>query len=304
MKARLRSRFGPGDDLNQQFTERITIGRSSQSDVTVKSDRVSAQHAKIVYDADLGCYVLSDLESRSGTQLDGVAVERPVRLGRLHVITLAEQVDLVFQDLERSPQRAVVEPPAVPHREPSPPAGSAPPPARAAAPIDGTVVGPAAPPPPSRAPAPPAAAPIDGTVVGPAAPPPPSRASAPPAAAPIDGTVVGPAAPPPPTRAPAPAPAVWEVVVGSGSEELRFRLVEGDNGVGREASNTVRLPSSAASRQHAVLTLQAGRLTVRDLGSQNGTYLNGRVVPSTEAVEVGPDALILFGVDEGRIEVR
>ncbi len=92
--------------------------------------------------------------------------------------------------------------------------------------------------------------------------------------------------------------------MGSGSEELRFRLVEGDNGVGRDSSNAVRLPSSAASRRHAVLTLRAGRLTVRDLGSQNGTYLNGRVVTSAEDVEVERGALIRFGVDEGRIKVR
>ena len=52
------------------------------------------------------------------------------------------------------------------------------------------------------------------------------------------------------------------------------------------------------------ISIAAGRLTVRDLGSQNGTYLNGRVVTSTEEVEVRRGALIRFGVDEGRIEVR
>jgi len=60
---------------------------------------VSNSHARIRYDDALSCYVLEDLESANGTRLDGVPVERPQRLERLHVITLAQQVDYVFRDL-------------------------------------------------------------------------------------------------------------------------------------------------------------------------------------------------------------
>ncbi|MBN1642857.1 MAG: FHA domain-containing protein [Anaerolineae bacterium] len=47
---------------------------------------------------------------------------------------------------------------------------------------------------------------------------------------------------------------------------------------GRTAECDIVLPERQVSRQHAEIYLQSGRYYLRDLGSKNGTYLNGRPV--------------------------
>ena len=47
---------------------------------------------------------------------------------------------------------------------------------------------------------------------------------------------------------------------------------------GPNASCDVVLPERQVSRQHAEIYVQGGRYYLRDLGSKNGTYLNGRPV--------------------------
>ena len=46
--------------------------------------------------------------------------------------------------------------------------------------------------------------------------------------------------------------------------------------IGRLPNLSLSLSSNSISKQHAELTVQAGRLEVRDLGSTNGTFVNGR----------------------------
>ncbi len=50
--------------------------------------------------------------------------------------------------------------------------------------------------------------------------------------------------------------------------------------IGRADEVDFRVDDPNVSRRHAVLLWDRGRLYVRDLGSTNGTYLNGRVVTS------------------------
>jgi predicted component of type VI protein secretion system len=56
--------------------------------------------------------------------------------------------------------------------------------------------------------------------------------------------------------------------------------------VGRGHGNAVRIPSAEVSRRHCRLRLEDGLVTVEDLDSINGTFLNGRRV--REAQEVRP----------------
>jgi hypothetical protein len=64
-----------------------------------------------------------------------------------------------------------------------------------------------------------------------------------------------------------------------------------DNRLGRSADSLVALADRLASRNHAVIRLDAesGAWTVRDLGSRNGTWLEGRRVE--EAVLTGGDTI-------------
>ena len=56
---------------------------------------------RIRFDPHRERYVLEDLESANGTEVDGTPVRRPEPLGRLHVIRVAGRFDLIFQDLRR-----------------------------------------------------------------------------------------------------------------------------------------------------------------------------------------------------------
>jgi hypothetical protein len=84
------------------------------------------------------------------------------------------------------------------------------------------------------------------------------------------------------------------LVVEQGARRRVVHIDEAQAGVGRAHGNTVRIPSAEVSRQHCRLLLQDGLVTVEDLGSVNGTFLNGRRLRDPEYVrpgdhlEVGP----------------
>src|SRR5215471_13228360 len=71
--------------------------------------------------------------------------------------------------------------------------------------------------------------------------------------------------------------------------------LEGTNWIiGRKPDSGIYLESTAVSRQHAQLVLDQGVFFVEDLGSSNGTYLNGKRIRQREAlgdqdtVQIGP----------------
>ncbi len=58
--------------------------------------------------------------------------------------------------------------------------------------------------------------------------------------------------------------------------ETRFELEDGETSVGRSSVSTIVLKSDDyASGRHAQLTRHGGLLYVEDLGSTNGTFVNG-----------------------------
>lgn len=58
------------------------------------------------------------------------------------------------------------------------------------------------------------------------------------------------------------------------------RVSEGECILGRDAECSVRLPSVDVSRRHARLQREGGSVVLTDLSSRNGTFVNGRAVPS------------------------
>src|SRR5262245_6346389 len=75
-------------------------------------------------------------------------------------------------------------------------------------------------------------------------------------------------------------------------EPHAFRLGDGEHGVGRAAC-PVQIMESGVSKHHAMLRVEGDRLFVRDLGSRNGTLLDGLPV-GIEYQEVAWDAEMLF----------
>ncbi|MFE4176207.1 FHA domain-containing protein [Streptomyces sp. NPDC056909] len=63
--------------------------------------------------------------------------------------------------------------------------------------------------------------------------------------------------------------------------------------IGRDPMNGLRLSHDTVSRMHAELSMQGGAWVLRDLGSTNGTTVNGRRVTVTAVVHDGD--LVSFG---------
>jgi sigma-B regulation protein RsbU (phosphoserine phosphatase) len=80
---------------------------------------------------------------------------------------------------------------------------------------------------------------------------------------------------------------VWE------GESHRFSLADGDHSVGRSSENEVQLPMARVSKKHAEIRINGERISVRDLGSRNGTEINGKPIGDAW-VEVQPGALVSF----------
>jgi len=80
--------------------------------------------------------------------------------------------------------------------------------------------------------------------------------------------------------------------------ELILEIVEGDDAgrqtplegsieIGREGSTGLALDDEQASRRHAQVTAQGDTATVEDLGSTNGTYLNGQPIEGQRTLRPG-----------------
>jgi len=78
----------------------------------------------------------------------------------------------------------------------------------------------------------------------------------------------------------------------------RYPLRSGPNAVGRASSNDVVIPDSSVSRSHASLVVAGSRMSVRDLGSSFGTYVNGvqtadSIVAAGDEIRLGKVRLVL-----------
>jgi pSer/pThr/pTyr-binding forkhead associated (FHA) protein len=79
-----------------------------------------------------------------------------------------------------------------------------------------------------------------------------------------------------------------KLVIERGRTRTRVvRLAAPETFVGRQRGCGVRIPSAEVSRRHCALRQEDGYLTVEDLGSVNGTFLNGMRVVNREVVRPG-----------------
>ena len=76
-------------------------------------------------------------------------------------------------------------------------------------------------------------------------------------------------------------------------EAHRFALDDGEHSVGRSSENAVQVAMARVSKRHALLRVDGDRLHVKDLGSRNGTELNG-VAVGDAWVDVPAGSLVSF----------
>ena len=65
-------------------------------------------------------------------------------------------------------------------------------------------------------------------------------------------------------------------------ERRDFPISEEKTILGRRQDCHLRIPTKDVSRQHCVLLLQDNVLTAKDLGSSNGTFINGKRIAEAE----------------------
>jgi pSer/pThr/pTyr-binding forkhead associated (FHA) protein len=71
-----------------------------------------------------------------------------------------------------------------------------------------------------------------------------------------------------------------------------WHLTEGIHEAGRNTEATVFLDDITVSRHHAEFHVAEGRLLLEDLGSTNGTYVNGKLA---EQLELSPGDEVIIG---------
>jgi uncharacterized RDD family membrane protein YckC len=79
------------------------------------------------------------------------------------------------------------------------------------------------------------------------------------------------------------ASAAWFLSLGS----RRLGLPEGEHVIGRSRDSDVVVRDATVSRAHALVAVAAGRVTLQDLGSSNGTMVNGERVQGETALSAG-----------------
>ena len=75
----------------------------------------------------------------------------------------------------------------------------------------------------------------------------------------------------------------WHLVIAG----RRYALSAGPNVVGRDPAAAIPIDHVSVSRRHAQVSLSGGGATIQDLGSRNGTYLNGRRLETAAALKDG-----------------
>ncbi|HUI66230.1 MAG TPA: FHA domain-containing protein [Bacteroidota bacterium] len=328
MYARLYAKSGLLAGKSYDVVTEAVIGHGPECNLLVKSGVLSAKHARIFYDQKKGSYFLEDLKSYNGTLLDGKPVAGRVKLEKKHVIQFANTFTFIFTVEPGQANDPLPPPPKDIPREPEP----APPPRRKPAEVDDRAPG--APPAPVEehaVPEPQAAPPVEAQanpfgIEEPVAKRRPVQEEVSPPAPPVHVQPIEaekpamPAPPPPPPPPPAPqahdaAPtmlideAQLAEMLGLPRFALEFKSVrgekttiqlkEGENTVGRLSTSDAPVDDASISRNHAIITVRGGKVTLKDLGSKNGTYVEDKKI--TSEVEIVPDTPIRFGLVKATI---
>ncbi len=84
-------------------------------------------------------------------------------------------------------------------------------------------------------------------------------------------------------------------VIRSGARRGTVLTLTQDAGVGRNEHHDLHLPDSSVSQDHARLELEGGRWKAIDLGSTNGTTIEGTKLAPDERVTLRSGTIVHFG---------
>ena len=108
----------------------------------------------------------------------------------------------------------------------------------------------------------------------------------------------------------------WPVPPAS-SADMRFlhgttdyRLPDGEHLIGRDEHVRIVLHTPLASRHHARVQVEGTLVIIEDVGSKNGTFVNGdridrpRVLKLGDRIEIGAETLVLWSPASATTEAR
>lgn len=72
--------------------------------------------------------------------------------------------------------------------------------------------------------------------------------------------------------------------------------------IGRSTECNLKIASSQVSRNHCRITLGADSVFVEDLGSANGTLVDGQLIPAHQAIAISPGTRLIVGPAEFQID--
>jgi pSer/pThr/pTyr-binding forkhead associated (FHA) protein len=84
---------------------------------------------------------------------------------------------------------------------------------------------------------------------------------------------------------------VLQVVKGR-SASTTLKLRNGVTSIGRHDDCLIRIKSSLVSRKHCELFEAGGKLAIRDLGSSNGTFVNGKKINGQQVLKPGDELTV------------
>src|SRR6185295_7266394 len=89
------------------------------------------------------------------------------------------------------------------------------------------------------------------------------------------------------------------LIFGTPTGERSVELA-GVNGLGRHPANTLQLMDKIASKEHCIVEQRGSQFVLRDLGSLNGTYVNGERVNGERMLRHGDE--IEIGMTRARFD--
>lgn len=78
-----------------------------------------------------------------------------------------------------------------------------------------------------------------------------------------------------------------ELVAVEGPDQGRSFALTAQSVIGRDPTATVHLTDEEVSRRHAIVSLGEGTITIEDLGSFNGTHMDGGEITAETPLRVG-----------------
>jgi len=291
--AKLFCKTGQLTRAEYEFSNEATIGRNNTNSIVLHPSIISSEHARIFFDENEKCYFLEDLGSRNGTKLDRMKVTEKEKLGNLHIITFADNLDFFFQVVEKGEikvkkeisgdtQKTDMEGDFVPV-----------PPGLEGGEKDEKEIGGDT-----------QKTDMEGDFV----PMPPglegSKIEGPTEAEDqkVEKTIHDEQMIPSP-QLPDEMPKTSQIFLlktkNAANETQTLELKEGENVIGRSPDCDVSIVDSSISQKHAKLTIKSGKVFIKDLGSKNHTFVEKKKIESE--VEIQPNTKIRFGTVEAKL---